>query len=92
MVRIMVKEKIRGNKGKIKRKSNKGAVSLKTPIGELVMKYPKAAGVLMHYGFHCIGCQMAAYETLGEGAAAHGMDKKKAEKLVKEINKAIKGK
>jgi len=63
--------------------------SRKTPIGELVMNHPVAAAVLLEHGFHCIGCQLAAYETIEEGAAAHGMDDTQTDALVEEINEAI---
>jgi hybrid cluster-associated redox disulfide protein len=64
-------------------------VSLKTPIGGLILSHPVAAAVLLERGFHCIGCQLAAYETIEEGAAAHGMDGVQTDALVEEINGAI---
>jgi hybrid cluster-associated redox disulfide protein len=63
--------------------------SRRTPIGELVMSHPAAAAVLLERGFHCIGCQLAAYETIEEGCAAHGMDSTQTDALVEEINEAI---
>ncbi len=70
-------------------KSPAGKVTADTPIMELVMNHPKAVSVLMDYGFHCIGCQLSAYESLGQGAAAHGMDEAQIKKMVSEINKII---
>jgi len=63
-------------------------VTRQTPIGELVMNYPEAVEVLLKYGFHCIGCGLSGYETLEEGAAAHGFDEKAIDSLVSEINEA----
>ena len=56
-------------------------------IGEVVSKHPKAVPVLMGHGLHCIGCHVAAWETLEQGAMAHGMSDKEIEKMLKEINK-----
>lgn len=58
-------------------------------IMELVKEYPESIAVLMKHGFHCIGCVAAQFETLEQGAKAHGID---ADELVKEINEAVKSK
>ena len=56
---------------------------------ELVQKYPEAAQVLFEKGMHCVGCGMAGYETVEQGAMVHGID---PDELVKEMNDRIKGK
>ena len=61
-----------------------------SPIGELVLNCPVAASVLLEHGFHCIGCGLAAYETIEEGAAAHGFDDAAIDALVQEIKDAAK--
>jgi hybrid cluster-associated redox disulfide protein len=61
-------------------------------IGELVINYPEAVQVLFDYGFHCIGCGLSAYETLEQGALAHGFDEKTIEQMIKDIKKVIKEK
>ena len=58
-------------------------------IGELVMNYPQSVDVLFSYGFHCIGCGLSAYETLSQGAAAHGFDEETIDKLIEDIKKAV---
>ena len=58
-------------------------------IGELVMNYPQSVEVLFQYGFHCIGCGLSAYETLGQGAAAHGFDDETIDRIVEEIKKSV---
>lgn len=58
-------------------------------IGEMLTRYPQTAEVLSKYGFHCLGCFAASYESIGEGAIAHGLD---AKKLMADLNKAIAGK
>ncbi len=66
----MVKEKITG----------------KMSIGECVQKYPDTADVFMKHGMHCLGCAVAQFENIEQGAEAHGIDVKK---LVEDLNKAI---
>jgi hybrid cluster-associated redox disulfide protein len=58
-------------------------------LGELVSRYPEAAEVMLKHGMHCIGCQMAAWETIEQGAKAHGMDDKQLDRMLKEMNGAI---
>ena len=56
-------------------------------LGEIVSKYPESADILMKYGLHCIGCFVATYETLEQGAMAHGIEGKKLNNMLKELNK-----
>lgn len=53
-------------------------------IMEIVSKYPDTADVFMNHGLHCIGCAAASFETLEDGAKAHGID---INKLLKDLNK-----
>lgn len=55
-------------------------------IKELVENYPESIAVLMQKGFHCLGCVAAQFETLEQGAKAHGID---VNELVKGIKKAV---
>lgn len=49
-----------------------------------IMELNREAGKkLAERGLFCGGCPMAAFETLENGARAHGVD---ADKLVKELN------
>lgn len=59
-------------------------------IGELVMNYPQSVEVLYSRGFHCIGCGLSAYETLEQGALAHGFDDAAIDDMIKEIKDAVK--
>ena len=67
----------------------KGKVSLNTMLGKIASNYPRAAEILMAHGLHCIGCGVSAFETLEQGAKAHGMDDTEIKKMLKEINSAI---
>jgi hybrid cluster-associated redox disulfide protein len=53
-------------------------------FAEIMKLDEDAAKKLADKGLFCGGCPMAAFETLENGAKAHGVD---ADKLVKELNK-----
>lgn len=55
-------------------------------IMEVVEKWPQTAQVLMQCGMGCLGCAAAHFETIGEGASAHGID---VDMLMTELNKAV---
>ncbi len=69
--------------------AKKAKITKDMTLGEIVTKYPEAAEVMMKRGLHCIGCRMAARESVEQGAAAHGMNKKKIESLLREMNNAV---
>ena len=54
-------------------------------FGEVLHKFPQTFPVFSKYGMHCIGCSMSAFETIEQGALAHGIDVKK---FVDDLNKA----
>ena len=56
-------------------------------LGEVVQKYPETIEVMFKNGLHCVGCHVAAWETIEQGALGHGIN---PDKLVEEMNKAIK--
>ncbi|MFH1358298.1 MAG: DUF1858 domain-containing protein [archaeon] len=58
-------------------------------FSELMKEHPEAVEVLMEAGMHCIGCPASMFETLEQGAIAHGTN---PDELVKKINNNIKGK
>lgn len=43
-------------------------------IIEVVQKYPKTIEVFMDFGMGCLGCAAAHFESIEQGALAHGMD------------------
>jgi hybrid cluster-associated redox disulfide protein len=55
-------------------------------LADVVQTYPDAADVFLRYGLHCFGCHVALFETIEQGAMAHGID---VNELVSELNKAI---
>ncbi|MCO8193108.1 MULTISPECIES: DUF1858 domain-containing protein [Anaerofustis] len=55
-------------------------------IMDIVNKYPQAVSVFQAYGMGCVGCMAARFETLEEGAMAHGIN---VDELVDDLNENI---
>ena len=55
-----------------------------TSIIEAVQNHPEIMEVFAEYGLGCIGCMAAHFETIGQGAGAHGID---VDALIEDINK-----
>ncbi len=53
-------------------------------IEEVVTKYPVTVMVFMKHGLHCVGCHVSAFESIEEGAMAHGIN---VDALVADLNK-----
>ncbi|MFH1210495.1 MAG: DUF1858 domain-containing protein [archaeon] len=73
----------------VKKAEAKDLITKDMSIGEAVGKHPEVIPVFMRNGLHCIGCFVANYETIEQGAKGHGID---TDKLVKELNAAVKKK
>ncbi|MEM2142119.1 MAG: DUF1858 domain-containing protein [Candidatus Thorarchaeota archaeon] len=58
----------------------------KMSIQEVVARWPKTVGTFMMYGLHCIGCMAARYESIEQGALAHGIP---VDELVEALNRVI---
>ena len=43
-------------------------------IGDVIKEYPDSVQIMLEHGFHCVGCHVATWETLEQGAASHGID------------------
>jgi len=56
-------------------------------IAEVVENFPKAAPILMGFGFHCVGCPAAQSETIEDLARNNQMN---LEEFLGSLNKAIK--
>jgi iron-sulfur cluster assembly protein len=55
-------------------------------IGDIVEQYPQAAEIFTEYGLHCVGCHVASWETIEEGARGHGMDDETIDMMVRDAN------
>ena len=53
-------------------------------ISEVLKAKPEASEVLHEFGMHCLGCAIAAGESIEEAAEAHGI---KLEDLLAALNK-----
>jgi hybrid cluster-associated redox disulfide protein len=56
-------------------------------ISDVIQKYPDLVPVFISHGLGCIGCAMAQFESIEQGAAAHGMD---IDALMKDLNEVAK--
>ena len=75
------------------RHTQPGGITKTINLGELSNTYPELVEVLMNdYGLHCVGCMAEAWETLEEGARAHGFSGKEIDKMVKRLNEMVKKK
>ena len=57
-----------------------------TGIIDAVQEHPEIIVIFQEYGLGCIGCMAANFETIGQGAGAHGLD---VDALIEDINKKI---
>lgn len=55
-------------------------------IMETVQKYPQSVEIFQSFGMGCIGCLAARYETIEQGATAHGID---VDALITKLNETI---
>lgn len=55
-------------------------------ILDAVNEYPESVNVFQAYGMHCFGCMAARYESIEDGARAHGID---PDELIKSLNNAL---
>jgi len=56
------------------------------PIGEVVETYPQTIEVFLRHGLMCVGCAVARFENIEQGAVAHGID---VAPLVQDLNAAV---
>ncbi len=61
-------------------------ITPKMSIGEVVQKYPKTVQVFLSHGLMCIGCAVARFENIEQGAQAHGIA---VEALMADLNAAV---
>lgn len=64
-------------------------ISEKTNLREIIMAYPETAEIFQKRGMGCIGCAIAQFETIGEGARAHGFENKQVQELISDLKKKV---
>lgn len=67
--------------------AKKPQITEKMTIFETAQKYPETTLVFIKFGLHCIGCPVAAGETIIQAAKTHAVP---LEKFLTALNKAIK--
>ncbi len=55
-------------------------------IQEVVEKYPETVPIFFKHGLGCLGCAAARFESIEQGAMAHGID---VDALIADLNKAV---
>ncbi len=76
------------NKGEIHESVVGTYITEDMTLAEVLQRYPQTAAVFGRYGIHCVGCHIANWETLGQGARAHGVD---LQLLLKDLNQSVEG-
>lgn len=62
------------------------AISGEMLIGELLNLLPEGSNILTEHGLHCVGCDVNDYESIRDGAAAHGIPEDEIDAMVAELN------
>lgn len=55
-------------------------------IGDVIGAHPDTIGIFLRHGLGCVGCAVARFENIAQGAQAHGID---VELLIRDLNEAI---
>ena len=64
-------------------------INKKMMIQDIVEKHPEVADIMVDAGMHCVGCAIAASESLEDGAKSHGLDDEQIDEMVKKMNEKI---
>ena len=61
-------------------------ISKDMKIGQVVENHPETVSVFMKHGLGCVGCAVARFENIAQGARAHGID---VDALIADLNKEV---
>ena len=64
------------------------AISKDMTIQQIVGEHPETVRVFFQHGLMCVGCAAARFESLEQGAKAHGID---SDALVADLNALLEG-
>ena len=67
----------------------KATITGDEPIGQVLKEHPQTLRVFLSHGLMCVGCAVARFENIRDGATAHGID---VDALVKDLNAVIEAK
>ncbi len=65
---------------------NKPLLTPQTGVADLLARWPQVIPVFLHFHMSCVGCSMAAFETLEDAARIYGI---RYDVFSKEIEKMI---
>ena len=68
------------------RMQEQNVITADMPIGDIVREYPNTIEVFFKHGLGCVGCAVAQFENIAQGARAHGID---VDILIKDLNQAV---
>ncbi len=66
---------------------DKATITRDMTIGEVVKKHPQTVPVFFKHGLACVGCHVANWETVEQGAISHGIHDLDA--LLRDLNQAV---
>jgi len=55
-------------------------------IGAVLKNYPESLKVFLTHGLMCVGCAVARFENIRQGATAHGIN---VDALIKDLNEVV---
>lgn len=61
-------------------------INKEMPIGQVVRDHPETIPVFLRHGLMCVGCAVARFENIEQGALAHGID---VDALITALNEAV---
>jgi len=64
------------------------AITKEMRIEEIVAEHPETVRIFFKHGLMCVGCAAARFESLAQGAIAHGID---VDALVADLNANLEG-
>jgi hybrid cluster-associated redox disulfide protein len=64
----------------------KATITGDEPIGQVLKDYPQTLRVFLSHGLMCVGCAVARFENIRDGATAHGIN---VEALLNDLNAAL---
>jgi hybrid cluster-associated redox disulfide protein len=64
----------------------KATITGDEPIGQVLKDYPQTLRVFLSHGLMCVGCAVARFENVRDGATAHGID---VDALLKDLNAVV---
>jgi hybrid cluster-associated redox disulfide protein len=61
-------------------------ITAEMAIGDVIDKYPDTIHVFLRHGLGCVGCAVARFENIRQGAMAHGID---VDLLMNDLNQTV---